>query len=216
MLMAATDLLDRNPDPSDDEIRAGISGNLCRCTGYSRSSAAIHAAAEAADIPRDRRRSSSSVNGAAKQLRVDDAELVGDTLRDRLDLKSVRYGCMEGVCGSCTILVDGAPARGCLLLTAQLDGATLVTVEGLEKDGRLSPLQQAVIDHGAFQCGFCISGFLITATSYLEQHPRPSRDEIAEALAGNLCRCTGYVKILDAVEAAAAGSSPGASAPLVP
>jgi aerobic carbon-monoxide dehydrogenase small subunit len=157
-----------------------------------------------------------TVNGVATQLQVADAELVGDTLRDRLDLKSVRYGCMEGVCGSCTILVDGAPARGCLLLTAQLDGATLVTVEGLEKDGELSPLQQAVVDHGAFQCGFCISGFLITATAYLERHPSPSRDEIAEALAGNLCRCTGYVKILDAVEAAAAGSSPEASAPLVP
>jgi carbon-monoxide dehydrogenase small subunit len=148
-----------------------------------------------------------TINGVVKQLQVDDAELIGDTLRDRLDLKSVRYGCMEGVCGSCTILVDGAPARGCLLLTAQLDGATLVTVEGLEKDGQLSPLQQAVVDHGAFQCGFCISGFLITATAYLEQHRSPSRDEIAEALAGNLCRCTGYVKILDAVEAAAAGSS---------
>ena len=147
-----------------------------------------------------------TVNGVANQLRIDDAELIGDTLRDRLDLKSVRYGCMEGVCGSCTILVDGAPARGCLLLTAQLDGATVVTVEGLETDGELSLLQQAVVDHGAFQCGFCISGFLITATAYLEQHRSPSRDEIAEALAGNLCRCTGYVKILDAVEATAAGS----------
>jgi carbon-monoxide dehydrogenase small subunit len=148
-----------------------------------------------------------TVNGIANQLTVDDAELIGDTLRDRLGLKSVRYGCMEGVCGSCTILVDGAPARGCLLLTAQLDGATLVTVEGLEKNGELSPLQQAVVDHGAFQCGFCISGFLITATAYLEQHRSPSRDEIAEALAGNLCRCTGYVKIIDAVEAAAGASS---------
>jgi carbon-monoxide dehydrogenase small subunit len=157
-----------------------------------------------------------SVNGVPKQLQVDDAELIGDTLRDRLDLKSVRYGCMEGVCGSCTILVDGEQARACLVLTAQLDGAALVTVEGLEKDGRLSPLQQAVIDHGAFQCGFCESGFLITATSYLEGHRNPSRDEIAEALAGNLCRCTGYVKILDAVEAAAAASSSEASAPLRP
>jgi carbon-monoxide dehydrogenase small subunit len=145
-----------------------------------------------------------TVNGIGHRLSVDDAELIGDTLRDRLDLKSVRYGCMEGVCGSCTILVDGAPARACLLLTAQVDGSALLTVEGLERDGALSPLQQAVVDHGAFQCGFCISGFLITATAYLERAGRPSRDEIAEALAGNLCRCTGYVKIIDAVEAAAA------------
>jgi carbon-monoxide dehydrogenase small subunit len=144
-----------------------------------------------------------TVNGVAHQLRVDDVELIGDTLRDRLELKSVRYGCMEGVCGSCTILVDGDPARACLLLTAQVDGSTLVTVEGLETNGELSPLQQAAVDHGAFQCGFCTSGFLIAATAYLKGHPASTREEIAEALAGNLCRCTGYVKIIDAVEATA-------------
>jgi aerobic-type carbon monoxide dehydrogenase small subunit (CoxS/CutS family) len=144
-----------------------------------------------------------TVNGVALKLTVDDAELIGDALRDRLDLKSVRYGCMEGACGSCTILVNAQPARACLLLAAQLDGSTLTTLEGLEVGGELSPLQQAVIDHGAFQCAFCISGFLLTATAFLEHHPQPGRNEIAEALAGNLCRCTGYVKIIDAVAAAA-------------
>jgi carbon-monoxide dehydrogenase small subunit len=148
-----------------------------------------------------------TVNGREVALCVDDAELIGDTLRDRLDLKSVRYGCMEGVCGSCTILVDGEPARGCLLLSAQVDGSSLVTVEGLAPDGGLNRVQQAVVDHGAFQCAFCISGFLITATAFLERNPAPTRDQIAEALAGNLCRCTGYVKIIDAVEAAAAGEA---------
>jgi carbon-monoxide dehydrogenase small subunit len=148
-----------------------------------------------------------TVNDTPAQLLVDDAELLGDALRDRLGLLSVRYGCMEGVCGTCTVLVDGAPARACLLLAAQVDGSHVTTVEGLAGEGELTPVQRAVIEHGAFQCGFCASGFLITATAFLRTHPSPTRAEAAVALAGNLCRCTGYVKIIDAV--VDAGRVPG-------
>ena len=110
-----------------------------------------------------------------------------------------------GICGSCTVLVDDRPVSSCLLLAAQIDGQSVRTVEGLERDGSLSPLQEAFLTFGAVQCGYCTPGFLMTATALLEENPHPSRAEIVEALKGNLCRCTGYKKIVEAVEAVADG-----------
>ena len=129
-----------------------------------------------------------------------------DLLRDGLSLMGTKYGCGEGVCGTCTVLADGRPIRACLVLAAHVRGRALVTVEGLEQDGRLDPLQTAFAEHGAAQCGFCTPGMLLAAKALLGENPAPTADEIREALAGNLCRCTGYTKIVEAVLAAAPGA----------
>ena len=126
-----------------------------------------------------------------------------DLLRDGLSLMGTKYGCGEGVCGTCTVLADGQPIRACLVLAAHVRGRALVTVEGLERDGRLDPLQTAFAERGAAQCGFCTPGMLLAATALLGAKPAPTADEVREALAGNLCRCTGYTKIVEAVLAAA-------------
>ena len=144
-----------------------------------------------------------TVNGTPAHLEVDDDELLGDALRDRLGLLSVRFGCHEGVCGTCTIAVDDEPARACLLLAAQVDGSAIATVEGLARDGELDTIQRAFVEHGALQCGYCTSGFLMATRSLLAANPAPTETEIREGLAGNLCRCTGYSTIVDAVAAAA-------------
>jgi carbon-monoxide dehydrogenase small subunit len=150
------------------------------------------------------------VNGREVALEVDDDELLCTSLRERLDLTGTRVGCHEGVCGSCDVLVEGAVVRSCLMLTAQLEGRHVVTVEGLGATHELSPLQQAFVDHGAVQCGFCTSGLLVSATDLLARNPRPSEAEIVRALAGNLCRCTGYTKVVEAVRAVSvAGPSHG-------
>jgi carbon-monoxide dehydrogenase small subunit len=125
-----------------------------------------------------------------------------DLLRDGLALTGTKDGCGEGVCGACTVLIDGEPIRACLVLAARLDGRSLLTIEGLEGDA-LDPVQQAFARLGAVQCGFCTPGMILSARALLASHPRPSREEVREALAGNLCRCTGYVKIVEAVLAAA-------------
>jgi aerobic-type carbon monoxide dehydrogenase small subunit (CoxS/CutS family) len=130
-----------------------------------------------------------------------------DLLRDGLHLMGTKYGCGEGVCGTCTVLADGRPIRACLVLAAHVRGRALVTVEGLERDGRLHPLQRAFAERGAAQCGFCTPGMLLAAKALLDETPAPTTDEIREALAGNLCRCTGYTKIVEAVRAAALGTS---------
>jgi len=129
-----------------------------------------------------------------------------DLLRDGLNLMGTKYGCGEGVCGTCTVLADGRPIRACLVLAAHVRGRALVTVEGLERDGRLDPLQTAFAERGAAQCGFCTPGMLLAAQALLAQNPAPTVDDVREALAGNLCRCTGYTKIVDAVLAAAPGA----------
>ena len=129
-----------------------------------------------------------------------------DLLRDGLNLMGTKYGCGEGVCGTCTVLADGRPIRACLVLAAHVRGRALVTVEGLEWDGRLDPLQTAFAERGAAQCGFCTPGMLLAAKALLAQNPAPTVDDVREALAGNLCRCTGYTKIVDAVLAAAPGA----------
>src|SRR5919197_3331866 len=125
-----------------------------------------------------------------------------DLLRDGLALTGTKDGCGEGVCGACTVLIDGEPIRACLVLAARLDGRSLLTIEGLEGDA-LDPVQQAFARLGAVQCGFCTPGMILSARALLASHPRPSREEVREALAGNLCRCTGYGKIVEAVLAAA-------------
>jgi carbon-monoxide dehydrogenase small subunit len=126
-----------------------------------------------------------------------------EVLREDMQLTGTKHGCELGECGTCTVLIDGKPELSCLLLPVQLEGRTITTVEGMAAGSELHPLQQAFAELGAAQCGYCTPGILLSAKSFLETNPQPSRDEIREALAGNLCRCTGYTKILQAVELAA-------------
>ena len=126
-----------------------------------------------------------------------------DLLRDGLALNGTKYGCGEGVCGTCTVLLDGEPVRACLVLAARLRGRTVVTVEGLDRDGEPDRLQAAFARAGAVQCGFCTPGMLLSARALLAANPAPTEHDVRDALAGNLCRCTGYTKIIEAVLAAA-------------
>jgi carbon-monoxide dehydrogenase small subunit len=125
-------------------------------------------------------------------------------LRDRLALTGTKNGCESGECGACTVLLDGEPVNSCMVLAVEVDGHEVTTVEGLAEEGSLSALQDAFVAHNAVQCGFCTPGMLISAQALLKRNPDPSEDEIKEALVGNLCRCTGYVRIIKAVQAAAA------------
>jgi aerobic-type carbon monoxide dehydrogenase small subunit (CoxS/CutS family) len=157
-----------------------------------------------------------TVNGEQVSRSVADDLLLCDFLRESLGLVGTRVGCNEGVCGNCTVLVDGELVRGCLMLAAQVDGCEVLSVEGLASGGTLHPLQRAFVEHGAIQCGFCTAGMLLTAKVLLDATPRPSPAEIRDALAGNLCRCTGYGKIIDAVMAAAElAACPGPEAPAI-
>jgi carbon-monoxide dehydrogenase small subunit len=145
------------------------------------------------------------VNGAAHRLRVEARLLLSDLLRHHLGLTGTHVGCEHGVCGACTVLVDGEAVRSCLLFGVQLDGREVTTVEGLAAaNGELHPLQRAFREAHALQCGFCTPGFLLTLLPFLDEHPDPSDDEIRAALSGNLCRCTGYQNIVAAVRIAAA------------
>lgn len=144
------------------------------------------------------------VNGTQHEREVESRLLLSDFLRQDLGLAGTHVGCEHGVCGACTILFDGEPVRSCIMLAVQADGHELQTVEALaEADGTLSPLQEAFWDAHALQCGFCTPGFLITLTAFLLEQPHPTRTQIREAMSGNLCRCTGYQHIVDAVELAA-------------
>jgi carbon-monoxide dehydrogenase small subunit len=143
------------------------------------------------------------VNGQPYEGTVEPRTSLVDFLRDALDLTGTHVGCEHGVCGACTVLLDGQPVRGCLLLAIQMDGARITTVEGLAEGERLDPLQQAFWDHHGLQCGFCTPGILLTAKALLEENPQPTDQEIREAIAGNLCRCTGYHFIVEAIRAAA-------------
>jgi carbon-monoxide dehydrogenase small subunit len=144
-----------------------------------------------------------TVNGAAHAVTVEPRRTLADVLREELGLTGTHVGCEHGVCGACTVLWDGEPVRSCLLLAVQLDGASLTTVEGLADGDRLHPIQEAFWANHGLQCGFCTPGFLLTAKALLEANPDPSEDEIREAIGGNLCRCTGYHFIVQAIEAAA-------------
>jgi carbon-monoxide dehydrogenase small subunit len=144
------------------------------------------------------------VNDRAYEGTVEPRTSLADFLRDGLDLTGTHVGCEHGVCGACTVLLDGEPVRSCLLLAIQVDGARLTTVEGLADSERLHPLQQAFWDHHGLQCGFCTPGILLTAKALLDDNPRPTDEQIREAISGNLCRCTGYHFIVEAIRAAAA------------
>jgi len=145
------------------------------------------------------------VNGRRQELRIEPRETLADVLRDRLALTGTKVSCDAQVCGACTVLVDDRAVSACTFLAADADRRRVRTVEGLADGGRLSPLQQAFIDRAAFQCGFCTSGMLMAATAILEENPAPTREEVRSGLEGNLCRCTGYAPIVDAVLDAAAG-----------
>ena len=142
------------------------------------------------------------VNGRAYERTVEARTSLADFLRDDLDLTGTHVGCEHGVCGACTVLLEGEPVRSCLLLAIQTDGAQVTTVEGLADGERLHPLQQAFWDHNGLQCGFCTPGILLTAKALLDDNPRPTDSEIREAISGNLCRCTGYHFIVEAIRAA--------------
>ena len=143
-----------------------------------------------------------SVNGRRERIDVEPRRTLADALRDELELTGTHRGCEQGVCGACTVLLDGEPVRSCLMLAVQADGSALTTVEGLAGD-ELHPLQQAFADCHGLQCGFCTPGFLISALHLLTENPDPSREEIRAGLSGNICRCTGYAGIVDAVRQAA-------------
>ena len=144
-----------------------------------------------------------TVNGRPRMLDVAVHHSLLDVLRDDLGLTGTKECCLVGECGACTVIVDGRPVDSCLILAVEADGAEITTVEGLAAEGRLSPLQQAFLDTGAVQCGFCIPGQLMSATALLAENPHPTVPEIQEGLAGNLCRCGGYLQIREAVLAAA-------------
>lgn len=144
------------------------------------------------------------VNGRIRTVLVEPRETLADVLRERLGLTGLKVSCDVQVCGACTVLVDGLAVSACTYLAADADGRDVQTVEGLARDGELSPLQQAFIDAAAFQCGFCTPGMLMAATALLDENPAPTRDEVVAGIGGNLCRCTGYVPIIEAILAAAA------------
>lgn len=144
------------------------------------------------------------INGERQEVATEPHRTLLELVRDDLRLTGAKEGCGTGDCGACSMIVDGRLVTSCLMLAPEADGADILTVEGLAEDGRLHPLQEAFIRHGALQCGFCIPGMLMAARALLDANPRPSREEIRRGLAGNLCRCTGYRRIVDAVAAAAA------------
>lgn len=152
------------------------------------------------DVPS--RRITLTVNGERRQADCPDSTLLVDFLRHRLGLKGTHVGCMNGDCGACTVRVDGQVIKSCLVLAPAVDGTEITTIEGLGRPGRLHPVQEAFWDKDGFQCGFCLPGHLFAALDLLEDTPRPTDGEIRQALAGNLCRCTGYEKIVESVRAA--------------
>ena len=144
-----------------------------------------------------------TVNGQAREGAAEARKTLADFLREDLGLTGTHLGCEHGVCGACTVLLDGEPVRSCLMLAVQARGATITTIEGLALDGAMNPLQEALRDSHAFQCGFCTPGFVMQITALLSENPAPTEPEVREALSGNLCRCTGYETIVNGALAAA-------------
>ena len=141
-----------------------------------------------------------TVNGDPVEILVESWQTLMDALRDELQLTGTKEGCSNGNCGACTVMLNGRAIDSCCMLAPEVEGQDVITIEGLAKGGELHPLQRAFIDYGALQCGFCIPGFLVSARAYLNTNPHPSEDEIRHAIAGNLCRCTGYDKIVRAIQ----------------
>jgi carbon-monoxide dehydrogenase small subunit len=145
------------------------------------------------------------VNGQTVEREVEARKLLADFLREDLQLTATHLGCEHGVCGACTVILNDESVRSCLVFAVQADGGEILTAEGLARDGQMHPLQQAFWDHHALQCGFCTSGFLMSAYDLLRKNPRPTEEEVRHGLSGNLCRCTGYANIVQAVMAVASG-----------
>jgi carbon-monoxide dehydrogenase small subunit len=145
------------------------------------------------------------VNGEEKEVATEINKTLLEVLREDMDLTGTKHGCELGECGTCTVLIDGEPVLSCLILGVEVEGHEILTIEGLKERDKPHPLQKAFADLGAAQCGYCTPGVLLTAKAFLEKTPHPSREQIRDALAGNLCRCTGYTKILEAVEMVAQG-----------
>jgi carbon-monoxide dehydrogenase small subunit len=150
-------------------------------------------------------RISFTVNGMRSVADVPPDRLLTDLLRDDLGFTGTKEGCGIGVCGACTVLIDGQSVSACLTLSATVDGSEILTIEGLSEHGALHPLQQAFVDHAGFQCGFCTPGQVMAAYALLQAHPQPTDEDLKEGMLGNLCRCTGYYKIADSIRAAARG-----------
>jgi len=142
------------------------------------------------------------VNGVTYEATIEPRRTLLEVLRDNLSLTGAKKACDTGDCGACTVIMDGKPVVSCLVLAVEAQGKDILTIEGLAKDGQLHPLQQAFVDHGAIQCGFCTPGMILSAKALLDRSPKPTEDEVKGAIAGNLCRCTGYAKIVEAILAA--------------
>jgi len=143
------------------------------------------------------------VNGVSRKAFIEPTRMLVDFLRDHLGLTGTKKSCGSGNCGACTVILDGKAVNSCLILAAEADGQSVTTIEGLQENELLHPLQKAFVEYGAIQCGFCTPGMILTAKALLDQNPVPSEDQIREALAGNLCRCTGYSKIIEAIKSVA-------------
>ncbi len=149
------------------------------------------------------------VNGEDYELLIPPNKTLLEVLREDLALTGTKEGCEDGTCGACTVLLDGKPVRSCLVLAVEAEGKEILTIEGLSKGEELHPLQEAFVNYGAVQCGFCTPGMILAAKSLLDSNPSPSEEEIRKAISGNLCRCTGYTKIVEAIAAAAQSLSGG-------
>jgi len=145
-----------------------------------------------------------NLNGEDIQVLSEPNRTLLDLLRDDLGLTGTKKGCEAGECGACTVMLDGRPVNSCITLVAEVEGCRVITVEGVAQDGQLTPLQKQFIDKWAFQCGYCTAGMIMSAKALLERNPHPTEQEIREAIEGNLCRCTGYVKIVEAIQAVSA------------
>jgi carbon-monoxide dehydrogenase small subunit len=144
-----------------------------------------------------------NINGEPQEILVQPWTTLLEAVRDELQLTGTKEGCGNGNCGACTVLLDGKAVNSCCVLTVEVEGQDVVTIEGLAKNGKLDPLQESFIEYGALQCGFCTPGFLVSARAFLDSNPHPTEEEIRLAIAGNLCRCTGYDKIVRAIQAVA-------------
>jgi carbon-monoxide dehydrogenase small subunit len=147
-----------------------------------------------------------SVNGEDLHIEVEPSASLAQVLREQLALTGTKIGCEEGECGACTVLVDGAPVNSCIYPALKAEGRSILTIEGLSPEDELHPLQRSFVEHGAVQCGYCTPGLILSAVALLEQSPRPTEEEIRRAISGNLCRCTGYLKIVRAIQALAKGA----------